>query len=134
MTKKIEEDQLLDMALKMLGYSTDHYSRDVFVRTLDKVRELGSSFALSDYIKIEFDLCEKHNLDPETKRPFEFDNKKILIVKPKTEGGFSYYKEKDQDFTTNIEEANDFKTFDFAEKQISSLKLEDVMIIPFYKK
>jgi len=127
----MKEDTILDMALRMFNINTDAYTRDVFIRTVDCIREIKEDFALSDYSKIEAEMCEKHGLDIDTKRPIKHNNKQIFIAKINP-NGYTYYKQFGG-FSEDINEAHDLKAFDFAERIIVSNKLDGVVIIPYYK-
>lgn len=124
------DDRSLEMALNLMGYKTDAFTREVFVRTIDKIRELGDQFSIRDYTKIKAELCDKHGLDFETMRPVRHDDRRIFIARP-TKNGYEYMTFGDE-YSDNVEEAHDYKSFDFAEKMIVDKKLSGVMILTYY--
>jgi hypothetical protein len=125
------EDRALEAALNLMGYNTDPFTREIFTKTIEKVKELGGDFTIRDYTKIKADACKNHGIDFETMRPIRHQGKKFYIGKPLSNGGFTY-RTFDDEFTTNIEDAQSYDTYEFAERMIVDKELSGVTILTYF--
>jgi len=128
--KEDYDDEILDMALRMIGFNTSQFTRDIFVETLDSVRDLKEAFSIRDYTRIKSKMCEKHGLDFDTLTPIKHKDRKIFVAKP-SKNGFKY-KTFEDEYTEDVEKAHDYKSFSFAEKMVIQKEIKGVMIITYY--